>query len=81
VARPSNLEEHLTLPSKLPSNQMKNSTSRASLNDHQNASLSRFSMPTLLAPLTSTTSNDNHQLKMNNINSKKLQSQETISTY
>ncbi|CAF4116302.1 unnamed protein product, partial [Rotaria magnacalcarata] len=80
VARPSNLEEHLTLPSKLPSNQMKNSTSRASLNDHQNASLS-FSMPTLLAPLTSTTSNDNHQLKMNNINSKKLQSQETISTY
>ncbi|CAF3447813.1 unnamed protein product [Rotaria socialis] len=81
VTRPSNLEEHLTLPPKLSSNQMKKSTSGSSLNDHQNASLSRFSMPTLLAPTTSATSNDNHQLKINNINSKKDQSQETTSTY
>ncbi|CAF2703735.1 unnamed protein product [Rotaria sp. Silwood2] len=81
--RSSNLDEHLSLPTKNKSpNQIKKSISGAFLNDFQNSSLSRFSMPTLLAPsITTTTYNDNHQLKINNFNSKKVQSQETISTY
>ncbi|CAF1585768.1 unnamed protein product [Rotaria sp. Silwood1] len=80
--RSSNLDEHLNLPTNKLSNQIKKSISGAFLNDYQNSSLSRFSMPTLLAPSTTPTtiSNDNHQLKINNLNTKKVQSQETIST-
>ncbi len=82
ATRSSNADEHLTLPSKKSSNQIKKSISGAFLNDHQNTSLSRFSMPTLNAPLTSsTTSNDHHQLTINNSNTKKGPSQDTLSTY
>ena len=81
-ARASSPEERLTLPTKRSSNQIKKSTSGAFLNDHQNSSLSRFSMPTLNAPSTTTTatSNEHHQLTITNSNSKKVISQETLST-
>jgi hypothetical protein len=81
VTRSSNPEEHLTLPTKKSSNQIKKSISGALLNDHQNTSLSRFSMPTLNAPLTPTTTNDHHQLTINNSNTKKGPSQDTLTTY
>jgi hypothetical protein len=82
VTRSSNADEHLTLPSKKSSNQIKKSISGALLNDHQTTSLSRFSMPTLNAPLPSpTASTDHHQLTINNSNTKKGPSQDTLSTY
>jgi hypothetical protein len=65
--RISNADERLTLPKKKSSNHIKKSISGAILNDHQNPSLSRFSMPTLIAIINS--------------NPKKIQSQDTISTY
>lgn len=81
-ARSSNPEEHLTLPKrKLSNNQIKKSTSGAFLTDHQNASLSRFSMPVLNAPSTTATSNDHHQLTIVNSTPKKGLSQDTLSTY
>jgi hypothetical protein len=81
--RISNADERLTLPKKKSSNHIKKSISGAILNDHQNPSLSRFSMPTLIAPLTSTTitTTNDHQLTIINSNPKKIQSQDTISTY
>ncbi|CAF0902633.1 unnamed protein product [Rotaria sordida] len=81
--RSSNLDEHLNLPTKKFSNQIKKSISGAFLSDYQNSSLSRLSMPTLLAPSTTTLtiSNDNHQLKINNLNLKQIHSQDTISSY
>jgi hypothetical protein len=79
--RSSNLEEHLTLPTKKFSNHIKKSISGALLTEHQNTSLSRFSMPVLNSPLTTTTSNDHHQLTITNFNPRKGQSQDTISTH
>lgn len=81
-ARTSNPEEHLTLPKKkVPNNQIKKSISGAFLTDHQNTSLSRFSMPVLNAPATATTNNDHHQLTIMNATPKKGPSQDTLSTY
>ena len=82
-ARSSNPDEHLTLPKKklLANNQIKKSISGAFLTDHQNASLSRFSMPALNAPSTATTSNDHHQLTIINSTPKKGPSQDTLTTY
>jgi hypothetical protein len=80
--RSSNTDERLTLPTKQNSNQIKKSISGAFLNDHQNTSLSRFSMPSLIAQTTSTTvTNDHHQLKITNSTQKKGQSQDTMTTY
>lgn len=81
-ARSSNPEEHLTLPKrKLSNSQIKKSISGALLTDHQNASLSRFSMPALNAPANTTTTNDHHQLTIVNSTPKKGPSQDTLSTY
>ncbi|CAF1057133.1 unnamed protein product [Adineta steineri] len=83
--RLSNPEERLTLSANDKSTiQMKKSISGVYLTDHQNSSLSRFSMPTLTAPststtLTTTTTLDTHQLTITN--SKKIPSQDTLSTY
>jgi hypothetical protein len=77
ITRSSNTDERLNLAAK----HIKKSISGAFLNDHQNSSLSRFSMPTLNAPTTNTTTNDHHQLTINNSNTKKVHSQDTISTY
>jgi hypothetical protein len=82
LPRSSNPDERLNLPTKKSSNHIKKSISGAYLNDYQNSSLSRFSMPTLNAPSTTTTTpTDHHQLTIVNPNPKKGQSQDTISTY
>ena len=82
--RSSNQEEHLNLPTKKSSNHIKKSISGAFLNDHQNSSLSRFSMPTLIAPSTATAtapSTDHHQLTITNPHPKRGQSQDAISPF
>lgn len=80
ATRTSNIDEHLTLPTKKQSNQIKKSISGAFLNDHQNTSLSRFSMPSLNAPLLPTgTNTEHHQLTIGNANPKKVPSQDAIS--
>ena len=73
TARTSNVDEHLTLPTKKHSNQIKKSISGALLSDHQNASLSRFSMPSLNPSLSPTgqTHTEHHQLTVGSANSKK----------
>jgi hypothetical protein len=79
AGRSSNPDEHLTLPTNKSSKQIKKSISGAFLNDHQNTTLSRFSMPTLIAPITSISTNDHHQLAITNSIPKKVSSQETTS--
>lgn len=79
VVRTTTPDERLNLPQGKSPKSMRKSISGALLNDHQNHSLSRFSMPTLVAPGTST---DHHQLTIINPNpSKRKASQETLSPF
>lgn len=78
VGRASTADEHLNLPGSKALNRIRKSISGALLNDHQNMSMSRFSMPTLVAPGAS--SND-HQLTTGTQSSKRKPSQETISGF
>ena len=78
VARASTTDEHLNLPGSKALNQIRKSISGALLNDHQNMSMSRFSMPTLVAPGGS---GGDHQLSPGMQSSKRKPSQETISAY
>jgi hypothetical protein len=81
-SRLSSPDERSTLSANKSSIQIKKSISGALLNDHQDSSLSRFSMPALKAPSTSTittSTTDNHQLTPKNSNPKKVPSQDTLS--
>jgi hypothetical protein len=78
AGRPSTADEHLNLPGSKALNQIRKSISGALLNDNQNMSMSRFSMPSLAAPGAST---GDHQLTIGMQGSKRLPSQETISPF
>ena len=77
AGRPSSADERLTLPGSTALNQIRKSISGAFLNDHQNLTMSRFSMPTLSAPGAS----GDHQLAIGMPASKRKPSQETISAF
>ncbi|CAF0975118.1 unnamed protein product [Adineta ricciae] len=79
--RLSNSDERSTnLSTNKSSIPIKKSTSGAYLSDNRNSSLSRFSMPALNAPATSTTT-DNHQLSIVNLNTKRMSTQDILSPY
>ncbi|UJR31494.1 hypothetical protein I4U23_018983 [Adineta vaga] len=80
ASRASNSDERSTLSATKSTIPIKKSISGAYLSDQQNSSLSRFSMPTLNALSTSMTT-DNHQLTIINSNTKKIPSQDALSTY